>query len=311
METIFISVAAYQDDMLKLTIQDALAKALHPDRIKFGVVEQREIARRINPDQYARQQIRYVGVEPEDSRGVGWARAVAMSLYQNETWYFQIDSHMMFDLGWDEWFINKLKELEATSSKPIISGYPKNFSFEQNVPVRQIEDGVRVHILQEQSKFTDNAFILTGIGQTFPLKSPVKAWHMAAGCLFARGHFVDEIPYDPQIYFQGEEQTLALRAFTNGWDIFHVPNMPIYHYWNRDKRVAHWDCKADKKRHDNWEALQINSFLRIRRVLSGKQKGIYGIGTHKTLKDYANFCGVDYENEELDRAKYLTTLPKE
>lgn len=310
-DTIFISVASYQDDMLKLTLQDALAKAIHPDRIKFGVVEQREHARRINPDQYARKHIRYVGVEPEDSRGVGWARAVGMSLYKNETWYFQLDSHMLFDLGWDEWFINKAIELEEQYSKPVISGYPKNFVFEQNAPVRQNEVGTRVHILQENSKFTDNALLLTGQAKTYPLQTPVKAWHAAAGCLFTRGEFVNEIPYDPQIYFQGEEQTLALRAFTHGWDVFHLPDMPIYHYWSRDKRTAHWDCKADKKRHDNWELLQINSFARIRRVLSGKQSGVYGLGTQRTLKEYAEFCGVDYENETLDVNKYMATLPKE
>lgn len=310
-ETIFVSIASYQDDMLRLTLADALAKATFPERLRFGVVEQREMAKRINPSQHMRQYVRYVGVEPEDSRGVGWARSLCMALYQNEDWYFQTDSHMLFDMGWDEWFIEQTKVLENTSAKPVVSGYPKNFVFEQNAPVRQHETGARVHILQEQTEFTDNALILTGTAKTFLLTKPVRAWHMAAGCLFARGSFVNEIPYDPQIYFQGEEQTLALRAFTNGWDTFHLPDMPIYHYWNRDRRVAHWDCTADKKRHENWASLQTNSLARIRRVLSGQQTGIYGVGAQRSLQEYADFCGVDYKNETLDKTRYLSTIPKE
>ena len=310
-ETIFVSIASYQDDMLKLTIADALAKAKYPDRIKFGVVEQREAARRINPGVYARKQIRYVGVEPEDSRGVCWARSVCMSLYQNEDWFFQIDSHMLFDQHWDEWYINQSKALEEQSAKPIISGYPMSFVLENNSPVRKSEDGINVPVFQEPVEFKEGALILLVGAKPMKIKSPVKTWHLAAGCLFARGDYVNGIPYDPQIYFEGEEQTIALRAFTHGWDIFHVPNMPLFHYWNRDKRTAHWECEADKKRHENWESLKRNSLGRVRQVLSGKQAGIYGLGTARTIQQYAAFCGVDYINETINLETYINTLPKE
>lgn len=310
-ETIFVSIASYQDDMLKLTIADALAKAKYPDRIKFGVVEQREVARRINPGVYARKQIRYVGVEPEDSRGVCWARSVCMSLYQNEDWFFQIDSHMLFDQHWDEWYIAQCKSLEQQSNKPIISGYPMSFVLENNAPVRKQEEGINAPIFQEPIEFRDGALILFVGARPVKVKTPVKTWHLAAGCVFARGEYVNEIPYDPQIYFEGEEQTIALRAFTHGWDIFHVPNMPLFHYWNRDKRTAHWECAADKKRHENWESLKRNSLARVRKVLTGKQTGIYGLGSQRTIVEYAALSGVDYISETINIDTYTNTLPKE
>ena len=310
-ETIFVSIASYQDDMLKLTIADALAKAKYPDRIKFGVVEQRESARRINPGVYARKQIRYVGVEPEDSRGVCWARSVCMSLYQNEDWFFQIDSHMLFDQHWDEWYINQLKALEEQSAKPIISGYPMSFVLENNAPLRKKEEGINAPVFQEPVEFKEGALILFVGAKPMKMRSPVKTWHLAAGCVFARGDYVNEIPYDSQIYFEGEEQTIALRAYTHGWDIFHVPNMPLFHYWNRDKRTAHWECKADKKRHENWESLKRHSLMRVRQILTGKQKGIYGLGSERTLQEYASFSGVDYINETINLESYINTLPKE
>jgi hypothetical protein len=310
-ETIFVSIASYQDDMLRLTIADAAAKARFPERLRFGVVEQREMQRRINPSQHARRYMRYVGVEPEDSRGVGWARALCMSLYQNEDWYFQIDAHMLFDQGWDEKFIADSKALENIVEKPIISGYPKRFWFEQGAPVRQQDAGTNVHILQEKPGFKNSTLLLVAAGKLFPLKHAVKAWHIAAGCLFARGGFVSEMPYDAQIYFEGEEQTLALRAITNGWDIFHTPDMPVYHYWDRDRRTAHWECDADKKRHENWAALQTKSLARVRRVLSGEALGVYGVGGRRSIQDYADFCGVDYIKQTLEPRYYEYTLPKD
>lgn len=311
-ETIFVSIASYQDDMLKLTIEDALAKAKYPERLKFGVVEQRDQRRRISPDVHARKQIRYVGVDPEDSRGVCWARNVCMSLYQNEDWFFQIDSHMLFDPHWDEWYIKQCKQLEEVCNKPIISGYPKSFILEKNMPVRDSNFGLMACLIPEGTKFVDDALIILFKGaKLLKVKVPVKAWHPAAGCVFARGNLINEIPYDSQIYFEGEEQTFALRSFTHGWDIFHLPDMPMYHYFARDKRTSHWDCKADKKRHENWAALKINSLTRVKQILSGKQQGIYGVGAKRTIKEYAEFCGIDYEKETINLETYAKTLPKE
>ena len=54
---------------------------------------------------------------------------------------------------------------------------------------------------------------------------------MAAGCIFAKGSFVKEIPYDPNYYFYGEELSMALRAFTNGYSFFHIPDVPLFHLY--------------------------------------------------------------------------------
>ena len=48
---------------------------------------------------------------------------------------------------------------------------------------------------------------------------PVKSCHIAAGFFFTSGRFVEEVPYDPQLYFHGEEQSLALRVCCLGLQI--------------------------------------------------------------------------------------------
>lgn len=124
--TIFVSVAAYCEPHLHLTIHQLFAKATHPQRIHVGLVDQSE---HLNPawlSQFpARKNINYVGLSPVDSRGVSWARSIAFSLYNDQDYLLQIDSHTLFDPGWDELLIEQLLRLQAIHPKPLISTYPQ------------------------------------------------------------------------------------------------------------------------------------------------------------------------------------------
>src|SRR5262245_24353466 len=98
---IFISIASYCDPVLPFTVERALATARHPDRLPFGAVDQNLPAapRLAHPGGKAR--LSQVRVDARDARGPCWARALAMSLYDGEEWFLQLDSHMDFDAAWD------------------------------------------------------------------------------------------------------------------------------------------------------------------------------------------------------------------
>jgi hypothetical protein len=119
---------------------------------------------------------------------------------------------------------------------------------------------------------------------------------MAGGGIFTEGLWVEEVPYDKEIYFNGEEATLALRSFTHGYDMVHVPNLPLYHWYNTEeielKRKLHWDGNPEEK-----EKIINESFKKVDRVLQGKVTDKYGIGNKRTLKEYADLSGMDYENK--------------
>ena len=72
-----------------------------------------------------------------------------------------------------------------------------------------------------------------------------RGFGLSAGLIFTEGNFVKEVPYDPRIYFGGEETTLAVRAYTHGYELVHVPDTPLWHWYNSDnqelKRELHWD----------------------------------------------------------------------
>jgi hypothetical protein len=111
------------------------------------------------------------------------------------------------------------------------------------------------------------------------------------------------VPYDPCAYFTGEEQALALRAFTRGWDIFHPPNLPVYHLYDTGDgsvvRTKHWDEAADKDRAVRWWERDKQAKTRFQQLVDSRPMGIYGAGRRRSVEDYAAFCGVDYKTKTL------------
>lgn len=300
MDSIFVSVASYCDSMLQLTLDDALAKANNPDRITFGVVEQAPPDKRVN---LRDSRHRYVGIDPYESRGVCWARAICMSLYQNEDYFLQIDSHMLFDRGWDDVLISALHS--CPSNKALISSYPNPFEVIDGVPtVKPHANQAIVHIVS--GNFLPNDFALQFVGMGVD-KDCVLGFALGAGCIFVSGAFVGEVPYDPWLYFHGEEQSLAVRAFTFGWDIFHV-KLPLYHLYDTDPdtcpRPKHWSEKEDTVRKQRWWELDKISKHRLELLFTEKSLGIYGLGPVRTLQQYQDFSGIDYANKVIhDKAK--------
>ena len=302
--TIFISIASYCDSLLQATIEGAYAQAIYPERLRFGVVEQTDLAHQLPVASMPQsKQIRYLAVDRLHSRGAGWARNVAMSLYQEEDWFFQIDSHMLFSSGWDITMLERAEECAEINPQFVISSYPNPFNFVDGVPTPQpVTDKILAHVVRGDCDF-DACLNLGFIGSPVNQDTPVRGFHLGAGCLFAPGKFVSAFPYDAQIYFLGEEQALAARLFTHGWDIFHVSGMPIYHLYEtaeNPSRPKHWSVEENTERVHKWDELSTNSRLRVDAVLLGQSDfGVYGLGQQRTMEEFAEFSGIDYKNKKV------------
>ena len=124
--------------------------------------------------------------------------------------------------------------------------------------------------------------------------------HIAAGFLFANGDFIEEIPYDPYLYFHGEEQSLAIRSFTKGWDIYHPKWIPLYHLYKKagtKYETHHWSGDISKQRDFDWIYLQKRAKDRLQKLIYGKlNSSIYGLGKNRTIDEYIKFSGIDYFN---------------
>lgn len=304
-ETIFVSVAAYCDPLLAFTLKSAVSQAADPGRVVIGVVEQQWPEARLQLGaEWAQRQLRWLRLHPLEARGPCWARALAQTLYQGEDWFFQVDSHTWFEPGWDERLVAWGRRCAALNPRSLLSCYPNPFTMVEGQPQAQVvTPQVLAHVVSEASGFAPGHPVLMFEGVPVASDAPVPGFHVGAGCLFAPGHLVQALPYDPWLYFHGEEQALALRAFSHGWDIFHVPGMPVYHQYHRAgeaPRPLHWDAAQDAQRTLRAAALTEAAQQRLDRLVRGDPAlGVYGLGTARTLAEFAAFSGIDYAARDL------------
>ena len=310
--SLFVSLASYCDPLLLLTLGRALATASDPGAIHFAVVDQSlDASGRPLPQEVAPARLSYLHIEAVYARGPCWARALAMTFYDGEDWFFQIDSHMDFDDGWDQRLIAQAQALLPGRKGIVLSAYPNPFVLQGQQIVRKVcTDQVLAHVVKPGALFEPDHPVLPFEAHPVNQMRPVHGFHLGAGCLFAPGRLVNEFPYDPGFYFHGEEQALALRLFTHGWDIFHMPQLPVYHLYNNAEsgappRPLHWDPAHEAQRSESWWALEQRSRQRLAALVSGQLRGVFGLGSERSVADYANFCGIDYLRRELAPQAYL------
>lgn len=305
--SIFLSIASYCDPMLRFTLDRALAQASQPSALHFGVVDQRPVEMPRFVLQGVDARLSYVRIDPLDARGPCWARAIAMSLYDGEDWFFQVDSHMDFDAGWDAKLIAQAEALLPGRRGVALSAYPHPFDFVDGQPVHSpTTSGVLAHVVRPKEVFHDDHPVLGFEAHPVETQQAVPGYHVGAGCLFLPGRFAYEMPYDPWLYFHGEEQAVSLRLFTHGWDIFHMAGLPIYHLYNTGQgtRPMHWDQGQDAQRAVSWWNLEQRSRKRLAALVAGEPLGAYGLGSVRTVQDYAEFSGVDYAARTIAARAY-------
>lgn len=302
-------MAAFCEPHLYLTVHQLFAKATHPTRIFVGLVDQSE---NLNPQWLAqfpaRKNINYVGLSPIDSRGVSWARSIAFSLYNDQDYLLQIDSHTLFDQGWDEKLIQQHQQLQGTHPQPLVSTYPPGFKFDAqgravaDEPLKS-NDIFRMDRDPDSTLSADRAVLQFRVFRT-PAESSqtthLPGFHVAASFLFTTGDFVYHVPYDPYMYFRGEEQSLSLRAHAKGYQVFHPRHnlIPIYHLYKETGKVyegQHWRADMDAKRQTAFGWLQQRSNERTHALFTpGSDLGMYGIDDPAHLESFCKLSKIDY-----------------
>jgi hypothetical protein len=293
---IFVSIAAYRDPQLVPTVLDCIAKALRPELLRFGVCWQHDADEEpllLKDD----LRFRIVDVDWRDSKGACWARSEIMKLWQGEDWFLQVDSHCRFAPGWDEMLLQAMTETSA--EKPILSTYATPFTPGEN----EVLHGGPLQIVFQ-------AFTPEGIPQLRPeafprtgyAMRPRRARFLSAGFLFAQGCFVQEVTYDPELYFMGEESAMTVRAFTHGYDLFHPSQTIVWHDYIRADARKHWGDHVDTQRVAcHWKDRDDWSRRKVQRLLLGEDVGSFGLGSIRTLADYETYAGLSFKHRKAQQ----------
>ena len=305
--SIFISIASYQDPLLVSTIFSAYENAENKNDLIFSICDQSDNTIDINGITFS-DQIHYDHVDPLFSKGPCWARHRAQSFFNEEDFFLQVDSHTLFAPEWDSIFIKQLEKISANQEideyfkKPIITSYPRGFKvldFEKGLfELCTGDKHTQVITYRKDSLFLKGSFSRQ-IGIPTKHTDITHAILLAAGCIFTKGAFVKEIPYDPNYYFYGEELSLAMRAFTNGYSFFHIPDVPLFHLYTDTSdipRKLHWDPEDDQKRAVKWTELDKKSLNRLDDLFADKVEEPLSLGKERSLEDYALISGIDLKN---------------
>lgn len=322
-ETIFVSVAAYRDPLLGFTLKSAWSQAARPQRVSFGVIDQQPAGTHArSAAAWVHEHVRHTRVDAGEALGPCWARALAMALWRGERWWLQVDSHTWFEPGWDTRLVRHAKALQAAHGRRVILGaYPNPFTLHAGQPrAHAVTQRVLAHVVAEGQAFDAAHPVLRFECVPVETDTPVPAMHVAAGAMFAPGEICDALPYDPRLYFHGEEQAFALRAWTHGWSLWHVPALPLYHHYTAHRPAAAGPADApapdDVPRPMHWEAdarrplprgaglaagaLEAAARARLAALLwHGADLGAYGLGRARSLADYAAFSGIDYAARQI------------
>jgi len=188
--------------------------------------------------------------------------------------------------------INMVKDLQKKGyKKPLLTGYVSSFDPDNDPQGR----------VQEPWRMVFDRFIPEGaiffLPETIPnwkeLSEPIPARFYSAHFCFTLGQFVTEVKHNPEYYFHGEEISIGVRAFTHGYDLFHIHKPLIWHEYERKGRVKQWDIDKEWfKKNEHSHKLNRQLF-----GMDGEEMvdfGEYGFGKERSLEEYEKYSGIKF-----------------
>jgi hypothetical protein len=305
---IFVSIASYRDPELLPTLRDLFTKAKNPELLRIGLCWQRHESEDIGEFLY-NNNVRIYECDWTESKGACWARHIIQKfLYEDEEFYFQLDSHHRFKEHWDEHLIKLYQE--APSEKPIIGGYATTYWPERpDEPLEQT-----AYRITTFDTFTEDGDIISrpqNIVNSADLKKQniklIPARLLSGHFIFTSGEFCKTCMYDPNLYFRGEEITLSARAYTHGYDMYHPTEPVVWHEYLRPKQHKHWEDHIEQSAFDVTAGARDIRSKQRQRILFGMEDyqnldfKNYGFGNKRTLHEYELYAGLDFKNRRVHK----------
>ncbi|MEM7193917.1 MAG: GlcNAc-transferase family protein [Pseudomonadota bacterium] len=331
---IFVQIASYRDPELVSTLKDCVFKADAPENLVFSIAWQHSPSEyeQVKPELDAlsdKAQFKILEFPWQESKGVCWARYQLQQQYDSEPYTLHLDSHHRFARGWDTYLINTFETLVRDGiKKPMLTTYVNNYrpmgseSFYQetdpdpdSLNFLYTEPCADTSRLEQHgnglvvSAFTHHGVPMHQAGHIKPSDAPTPGTLYSGHFCFAHGSFVSDVPHDPEIYFLGEENTISLRAFTHGYDVFHPPKCVIWHEYMRMYTLhKHWSDHEEDKRSEIqdstvWHERDLTSQSRCRALFGtgddSLELGKFGLGDVRTRDEFIQKSGIIYRKRAL------------
>ncbi len=319
-DSIFINIAAYNEDDVLNTVATAFEKAENPDNIFIGITLQ--YPNENFPDLNNFKNVKTIKVTDKVGLGLGTARGLSSSMYNDEEYYFQIDAHTVFKTNWDHILKDRYKKLKKIAEKPIISTYVPHYYIDKDTGKRLTmakdenwesyyspwslvsKSDDRALGMETEEEYLNFAYNIEALDSPSHAISNFIDWgyqehHLVSGhFLFTSGNFVKEIKYDPQLAYH-EENAIALISWTRGYRIFSTSDHVIWTrgmYAGKDTPQSWRSTYVEKDKNGvSFRDKVIAGTLRNKDILTGKVIGEYGAPTLELLNKYELASGLNYK----------------
>jgi hypothetical protein len=321
--TIFVAIPSYRDVETFPTIKSLFETAAFPERIYIGVVFQvdtsssstspnNEVDQLTSGKEYTthlfnkyqwneQTNLRTITLDYRHATGPCYARHLAQSLHRGEDYILQIDSHMRFRPNWDTYLINQL-DLCPVPSMSVLTTYPPNYDPPHGPGVHAETRGT----ILVPWKFDKNDGILRQKGRLLNEhhnNSNIPCHLFAAGFNFFQSSLLDLCPYDGKLHglFFGEEISMAIRLYTHGVDLYAPPMTVCYHKWKRNalRKLTAVTSSTGGTQEEEDDPTRLGREASLNVVRSQLRGTGRGLGAVRTVKQFEDAIGVDFETREL------------
>lgn len=299
---IFVSIVSYRDAMLENTVKSLLENQSGEHDICISVLDQSTTMFTITDPC-----IKYKQIEPKYANGVGWARHLNSLNLTNEDFYYQIDSHVIFDKDWDKFLIAdyQLGVKTYNTDKVILSSSCKTFTKESNGSFlkHDVDNKYPIIVKYDPIGFIQNKLLIARgrYSSNHSNNTPIPAIHLQAGNLFTHADYIKNVGICPYIFFHFEEQHLTLNAFINGYKLLHHTSLYIYHleYDHSTYETKPWiNPQISQNQIDSFQLSSGNYWLSFLDSIPDN-----------LLNKFYKYSGIDYINEFLDPSTMWKGIP--
>jgi hypothetical protein len=307
MNKIFVSLAAYRDPDLINTVRSFYEKAKNKESLFFSLVSHEGPETDFDFSFIPKDQISYQKIDYRLADGACSGRHLANSLLSDKYKYFlHTDSHSRAKQDWDDMLIKEYSKCSVKWGEDyIFTKYPHGFKKEWD------ENGIGKDVINQENESlnkvdavwdeTEYVYLLRW-RDLEDLEYGDKVYGFAANFAFGSVKAFMKAPYDPYMYFLGEEISLGVRLSVQGVNLVAPAINAIYTNYDRDngKRGGfHWNDNS------TWGLRDKSARQRLAKLFTLQDLGVYG------LQDYAEEyralqkeMGLDFESKDYIKPVY-------
>ena len=301
------------DEEVIHTVNSIFQNADRPELVYVGVgitaknSKYKKIFRKMSKDN---TNIRFTFVKQKKNNlqtlGVGKGRTMAQSLYRNEDYFMQVDSHSYFDKSWDSKIISLFKEAikDVGSTKLVLTCIPPRYKYNNKGKPEKIEPFTRYPV------FVPGLFVNSvprwesEDSLKISQKRIIPSLKANSAFMFGNSEFAKNTGISKDSIFYDEEIVYSINLFGDGFALAfpNVPDFPVMHLdgdaiikgHERSFFLDYLDSKHSNLIHENLQ----NHYKNF--ILDPKNK--------EKINKYAKYAKVD-----LARGHYSaqpSTIPK-